>query len=220
MIRYGTKPRSGWIQREQEEVKRLGCGEEGALVEEHNPALYISVLMAAEMASVHEVLCQHRTLMEHLMRGHHPQPAEQGEQLREARRMHSWQSSVLLLASVFGQPSKQAVMIGSHTPLLEPQMDEHLLCSSQSTESLRPCLPRSVRPGPHPLKDQRRIQVANVGNPTGCLLGLAWVSCQLNHELLPQGQQRGETLQKGEEAESKDEITTWILPRVCPALIS
>lgn len=105
MIRYGTKPRSGWIQREQEEVKRLGCGEEGALVEEHNPALYISVLMAAEMASVHEVLCQHRTLMEHLMRGHHPQPAEQGEQLREARRMHSWQSSVLLLASVW--PAQQ-----------------------------------------------------------------------------------------------------------------
>lgn len=65
------------------------------------------------------------------------------------------QSNVLLLAFPLGKPSKQAVMTGGHIPLLDPQTDEHLPCSSQSNESLRPCLSGSARPGPHPVEDQK-----------------------------------------------------------------
>lgn len=80
-----------------------------------------------------------------------------------------FQINVLLLAFPLGIPSKQAVMTWGHIPLLEPQTDEHLLCSSQSNESLRPCLSRSARPGPIHLRARRGIHMANAGDSAGFL---------------------------------------------------
>lgn len=119
----------------------------------------------------------------------------------------SLQSNVLLLVFPLGKPSKQAAMTGGHIPLLEPQMDEHLLGSLQSKESLRSCPSSSARPGSHPLRHRRRIHTASAGDATGFMLQalqafwLVWMSFQLDHELLPPGHQRGGNLQNGEEKE-------------------